>query len=213
MITAEHLEQLAPDSPEAWYYVDPINDTMQRFGIDMSLRRQAAFLAQLIHESNGFRSTVENLNYSASSLLKMWPKRFTPTLANEFGRTAEHPANQRMIANIAYENRLGNGPVSSGEGWIYRGRGPIQMTGKANYAACGAALNIDLLSDPDALTEPMFGTLAAGWFWDRGNSTGQSLNGLADLGNIDKISRVINGGDNGLVARRSLYEQALKVLA
>lgn len=213
MITLEHLEQLAPDSREAAYYVDPINETMTRFGIDLSERRQASFLAQLIHESNGFRSTVENLNYSAASLQKMWPKRFSQTLANEFGRTAEHPANPRMIANIAYADRLGNGPVYSGDGWMYRGRGPIQMTGKANYAACGLALNLDLLGDPDALCEPMFGCLAAGWFWNEGNSTGQSLNGYADLGNIDKISRVINGGDNGLATRRSLYEQALKVLA
>lgn len=213
MITLEHLEQLAPDSPDAAYYVDPINETMGRFGINLSERRQAAFLAQMVHESNGFRSTIENLNYSASSLLKMWPKHFTPTLANQFGRTADHSANQRMVANIAYENRLGNGPVSSGDGWLYRGRGPIQLTGRVNYAACGLALNIDLVGDPDSLAEPMFGCLAAGWFWNEGNSTGQSLNAYADLGNIDKISRIINGGDNGLAARRSLYEQALKVLA
>lgn len=213
MITLEHLQKLAPDSPEAPHYVEPLNEAMKRFGIDLSERRQASFIAQVIHESSGFRSTIENLNYSASALLAMWPKRFTPTLANEFGRTKDHAANQRMIANIAYADRLGNGPVYSGDGWIYRGRGPIQLTGKANYAACGLALNMDLLSDPDAVCEPMFGCLAAGWFWNEGNQTGKSLNGYADLGSIDRISRVINGGDNGLAARRSLYEQALKVLA
>lgn len=212
MIILDQLKQLAPGSTNLASFVDPLNETMERFGIDDSTEREAAFIGQLIHESGGFRTLSENLNYASTALLALWPKRFTLTLANEFGRTGDHPANQKMIANLAYCDRLGNGPVSSGDGWMFRGRGPIQITGKAHYQAAGKALGIDLASNPDLVLEPHTGCLVAGWFWDKGNSTGKSLNIHADAWNIDKISRVINGGDNGLAARRSLCEQALRII-
>jgi putative chitinase len=118
-----------------------------------------------------------------------------------------------MIAMIAYADKIGNGGVDSGDGWHFRGRGPIQLTGRANYLACGDAIGIDLVHQPERLLEPVIGAMAAGWYWTEGNPTGKSLNAFADLGEIDRISKAINGGVNGLEHRRSLYEQALRVLS
>lgn len=216
MIRAEHLIAFNVPAAVARDWVDPLVSAMARYQIT-TVPRQAAFLAQLLHESNGLRTMEENFNYSASALMATFNTktkiRFPKSLAEQFGRTPAHPANREMIAMIAYADRIGNGGVDSGDGWRFRGRGPIQLTGRDNYTRCGAALGIDLMGDPDALLRPVEGALAAGWFWDEGNSTGKSLNALADGGQIDRISRVVNGGDNGLEHRRSLYEQALRVLA
>lgn len=194
-------------------FVEPLNQTMARFSINTP-RRAAAFLAQLVHESGGFRSMVENLNYTPAALRATWPSRFTVELAQKYGRVSPlQPAQQEHIANIAYGGRMCNGPRDSGDGWRYRGRGPIQITGKDNYRACGRALGLDLVATPGLLLNPREGCLAAGWYWDQGNPRGRSLNPLADAEKIDDISRAINGGEHGLAARRSLYEQALELLS
>lgn len=199
---------------ERW--LQPLNHAMQRFDI-ATPARCAAFLAQIAHESAFLSRVTENLNYSPAGLLATFNTRstirFTDAAAQRYGRTAEHPADQRMIANIAYANRMGNGPVESGDGWRYRGRGPGQLTGKNNYAACGAALGIDLVASPDLLELPDIGAQAFGWYWHAGNPLGKSLNALADSGDIDAISRAVNGGSNGLAERTALYRQALQVLA
>ena len=203
-------------APLAASWALPLDVAMGTAGISTE-RRQAAFLAQVVHESLSLRRLVENLNYTPAGLQATFNTktniRFSDTLAAQFGRTAAHPANQPMIANIAYADRLGNGGVGSGDGWNYRGRGPIQLTGKYNYARCSSALGIDLVTGPDALLTPGCGALAAAWFWSEGNGTAKSLNALADAGQIDKISRVVNGGTNGLVERRTLYENILKGMA
>lgn len=193
-------------------FLGPLNTAMARFGIDTPVR-QAAFVGQLLHESGNLTRMVENLNYSAEGLLATFRRYFTPATANQYGRTTEHPANQQMIANIAYASRMGNGGPESGDGWRFRGRGPIQLTGRANYRACGKAIGIDLIAKPELLEQPEAGCLAAAWFWSAGNPTGRDLSLLADERNITAITKAVNGGENGLLHRKEVTMRALQVLA
>lgn len=212
MITALKLTKLGVPADKANEWEGPLISATAKYQIN-TVARVAAFLAQLIHESSGFRTLVENLNYTPDALINTYgKKRFSALLAQEFGRTANHPANQPMIAMIAYADRFGNGSMDSGDGWRFRGRGPLQLTFRDNYRRAGAALGLDLEKEPDRLLEPVIGALVSGWFWHAGNGRGTSLNALADVGKIDSISRTWNGGDNGLEHRRSIYEQALRVL-
>ena len=211
------LLKLAPKiGARADVFVDALNAAMEQFGIDTTAR-QAPFIAQAIHESLGLTRMTENLNYSPASLIATFnsrsAQRFSQGTALLYGRTEAHPANQQMIANTAYANRMGNGSVESGDGWRYRGRGPGQLTGKSNYEKCGAALGLDLVNCPDLVAQPDVGCLAFAWFWACGNRTGASLNILADSGRIDTISRAINGGDNGLLERKNLTDRTREVLA
>lgn len=211
------LLAMAPNlGTRADVFVEALNNAMARFGIDTPAR-QAAFLGQVVHESLGLTRMTENLNYSPGTLMACFNNskvtRFTQEAAALYGRTAYHPANQQMIANVAYANRMGNGAVESGDGWRYRGRGPGQLTGKDNYAACGAALGLDLVDCPDQVADPAVGCLAFAWFWDKGNRTGKSLNLLADVGKIDRLSLAVNGGNHGLAERIALTQRALEVLA
>ncbi|NML62286.1 glycoside hydrolase family 19 protein [Massilia sp. RP-1-19] len=215
-----NLAQLLALSPgigtRADMFVEPLNAAMKRFGIDTPAR-QAAFLAQALHESMGLTRMTENLNYSPAALMARFNNRhvtrFTPETAALYGRTAQHPANQQMIANTAYANRMGNGSIEAGDGWRYRGRGPVQLTGKDNYARCGTALGLDLARYPDMVAQPDVGCLAFAWFWSKGNPTGRTLSLLADAGDIGSVSRAVNGGSNGLSERIALTSRALQVLA
>jgi putative chitinase len=196
-------------------FLGPLNTAMERFNVTTPAR-QAAFVAQVLHESANFKSMEENLNYSPGGLMATFNtdriQRFSPSTAGEYGRIADRAANQAMIANIAYANRLGNGSIESGDGWRYRGRGPGQLTGKANYRACGAALGFDLIAQPDLVAQPTTGCLAFAWFWTVGNGTGGDLGLLADAGRIEAVSRAVNGGANGLAERIALTARAMAVL-
>lgn len=211
----DQLLAIAPVGARASVFIDHLNAAMARFSI-ITPACQAAFLAQVLHESSNLASMAENLNYSPASLITTFNTRktirFTQATAALYGRTESHPANQQMIANTAYANRMGNGSIESGDGWRYRGRGPGQLTGADNYRACGAALGLDLLAHPDLVAEPEVGCLAFAWFWAKGNPTGKSLSLLADDGRWDDISRAVNGGANGLAERRELTKRALEVL-
>lgn len=193
-------------------FLGPLNAAMAKFGIDTPVR-QAAFVGQLLHESGNLTRMVENLNYTPEGLLSTFKRHFTPLTARQYGRTDAHPADQRMIANIAYANRMGNGTPESGDGWRFRGRGPIQLTGRANYKACGAGIGLDLIAKPELLEQPDTGCLAAAWFWAKGNSTGRDLSLLADDRNVTAITRAVNGGENGLTHRKELTMRAMQVLA
>ncbi|GAB7214727.1 hypothetical protein OS42_13380 [Dickeya oryzae] len=122
--------------------------------------------------------------------------------ADERGLPVER---QRAIANLAYAGRLGN--KSPDDGWKFRGRGLIQLTGLDNYLACGRALGIDLITAPELLESPQYAALSACWFWSENR-----LNSLADIGDIVKITRRINAGMAGLAERQALYKQALRAL-
>lgn len=191
-------------------FLIPLEKAMRRFDI-VSVNCQANFLAQVIHESQNLNRLVENLNYSPEGLLATWPSHFTEETAQRWGRTKDHEASQVNIANIAYNGRMGN-RLDSTDGWRYRGRGPIMITGQANYLRCGAAIGFDLLSSPELLQEPDIGCLAAGWFWAMGNPTGKSLNAQAERMDVGAVTRAINGGNIGLVARSDLTQRAVSVL-
>ena len=180
--------------------------SMNSFGINTPLR-QAHFLAQVGHESAGFTKVEEGLNYSENALLAMFGKRINPAQAKAYGRNNDHPANQRMIANIIYANRNGNGGVGSGDGYRYRGRGLIQITGKANYAALSGQLSADVVANPDLLTENLQAAMSAAAWWKN-----HGLNELADLDDVTRITRVINGGTNGLDDRKSRLLKAKGIL-
>lgn len=154
-------------------------------------------LAQLAHESALFERLVESLNYTkAAQIRRTWPKRF----ANNSAAVAFVNRPDRL-ANYVYANRLGNGDAASGDGWKYRGRGLIQITGRGNYRDAGEALGLPLLEEPELLEEPVHAADAAGWFWKS-----HGLDRFAS--NINDCTRAINGGLNGLPDRIRLYERA-----
>ena len=199
-ITEQQLLQILPNAGrQAGVFVPALNVAMNKFAIVTRLRI-AAFIAQVGHESGQLTRLVENLNYSAEGLMKTWPSRFDLVRATAAARKPE------QIANIVYAGRMGN--TEPGDGWKYRGRGLIQITGRANYAACGEALGLDLLSKPELLELPQHAAMSAAWFWSM-----KDLNTLADKGDFVKITRRINGGLNGQADRQGLYDKALKVLA
>ena len=199
-ITVQQLLQILPNAGQvAGVFVPVLNTAMNRYQI-VGAKRIAAFIAQVGHESGQLTRLVENLNYSADALRKTWPSRFNAGLASTAARKPE------QIANIAYGNRMGN--TEQGDGWKYRGRGLIQITGRANYAECAEALGLDLMNHPELLEKPQHACMSAAWFW-----ASRGLNTLADAGKFDAITRRINGGQNGAADRQALYARALKVLA
>ncbi|WP_205894903.1 glycoside hydrolase family 19 protein [Metapseudomonas otitidis] len=170
--------------------------------------RQSAFLAQAAHESYGFTRLTENLNYSATGLAATWPGRFRGADGQPNALARALHRRPEAIANVVYANRMGNGPEASGDGWRYRGRGLLQITGRAQYQRCGAALGLPLVEQPDLLAQPEPAVLSAAWFWQV-----NGLNELADAGDFEAITRRINGGLNGLAERRALwvkFREALK---
>ncbi len=207
LITAAALER-ATRTPYrlAVKFVSAINVAAERYCID-SAPRLAAFLAQIAHESGRFARLVENLNYSASGLANTWPLRYADMTGGPNALALSLSGRPAAIANNAYANRMGNGDEASGDGWRYRGRGLIQITGRDNYYRCGEALDLDLINRPETLEAPLYAALSAGWFWDRND-----LNALADRGRLRAITRAINGGEHGLADRLSLYESALSEL-
>ena len=199
-ITSQQLLQILPNAGQvAGVFVPVLNTATGRYQI-VGAKRIAAFIAQVGHESGHLTRLVENLSYSADALRRNWPSRFSVELASAVARKPE------QIANIAYGNRLGN--TTLGDGWKYRGRGLIQITGKNNYRACGEALGLDLIAQPELLEKPRHACMSAAWFWAT-----NGLSRLADAGKFDAITQRINGGQHGAADRQALYDRALKVLA
>ena len=162
--------------------------------------RISAFLAQIAVESLELTVWEENLYYSAEALMRVWPDLFSPiAVAEQF---AYRP---RAIANRAYANRMGNGSEFSGDGYLYRGRGPIQITGKDNYTAAGTALGLDLVRHPELLAELTPGCNSACHFWVTHN-----CNALADSREFLQITEVINGGQTAEAQRLAYYGDALR---
>ncbi|MCL2892488.1 glycoside hydrolase family 19 protein [Brenneria tiliae] len=176
--------------------------TFDEFNIAASVE-QAQFIAQVGHESGGFSRIIESLNYTPAGLMATFGKRITQYQADMLGRTSAHPANQSAIANLVYANRLGN--KSAGDGWKFRGRGLIQITGLDNYRACGIGLNLDLIASPELLEQDDNAMRSAGWFW-KSKQLGQYG---AD---VERVTLVINGGRNGLDDRRERFDLARRVL-
>lgn len=199
----DQLVHILPRSMQrAVLFIGPLNDAMAEFQINTPAR-QASFLAQVGHESSHLCATVENFNYGAERLQVVFPKYF-PTR-----ETAEAYARQPMrIASRVYALRMGNGGEGTRDGWNYRGRGLIQITGKDAYTACGQALGCDLLANPQFLEAPPLAARSAAWWWKA-----HGCNELADAGDQVRVTRRVNGGTNGLAERLALFAVAQRVLA
>jgi putative chitinase len=182
-----------------------IPDTAAKFQINTPLRL-AHFLAQCGHESGGFRVTQENLNYSAKGLMGIFKKYFpSEAIANQYARQPQ------KIANKVYANRMANGSEASGDGYKFRGRGYIQLTGRDNYTQFGKAIGEDITSNPDVVSNK-YALLSAAWFWSK-----NGLNKLADTGASDtavtSITKRVNGGTIGLADRIKHFKEYYHLLA
>ena len=182
-------------------WVDALNETFERFGI-VTNNQKAMFVGQCSHECGNFRILEENLQYKAATLMKLWPKRFpTQEIANAYDR------NPKKIANMVYASRMGNRDESSGDGYRFRGRGCIQLTGHANYFHAGKALGVDFVTNPDLVATPKYAALSGGWFWATHN-----CNSPADSLDFVKVTKIINGGTIGLADREKHVREVLSVL-
>jgi putative chitinase len=204
-LTKEQLLKIngGKNEKEVDYYLDALNEILPKYEINTPLRI-AHFLAQVLHESAYLKFNVENLNYSAEGLLTTFKKYFdNRELAEKYARKPER------IANRVYANRMGNGNEASGDGWKYRGRGLIQLTGRSNYTACGNYIGVDIANIPDLILEsPMISVKAACWFWTVLNK----LNPLADKDDVVGITKKVNGGLNGIDDRKNILTRAKGVL-
>jgi putative chitinase len=180
-------------------WLDPLNETFEKYEINTP-KRQACFIGQCMHESGGFRLTKENLNYSAASLMKTWPSRFP-----DMDTAEKYEHNPTKIASKVYMGRMGN--TTPEEAGMYIGRGLIQLTGKDNYKAASDALGVDLLANPQLVEEPRYAALTAGWFFNK-----KQLNQLADVMDLDTMTKRINGGLIGLEDRKAKINKVLDVL-
>lgn len=173
---------------DVYKWITPLQDTFQKYDISTP-QRVAMFIAQIAHESGNFHWLEENLNYSIKGLQIVFPSYFpTIQLAEEYARQPE------KIADRVYANRNGNKDEASGDGWKFRGRGCIGLTFKDNYMNFSAHYFNDyrLVNDPSPVSQPELATMSAGWFWWI-----HDLNIQADKGNIERCTKIINGGLNG----------------
>jgi putative chitinase len=205
MITAEQFHKLFPRNPDPELWANAMAEVFPTYEINTP-QRVSAFLAQCGHESGGWTTFQENLNYSAQGLCGTF-KRYFPSIevATPYARQPE------KIANRVYANRMGNGDEASGDGWKYRGRGPIQLTGKANYTAFAKAMFDDwqnVVDNPDWVTEDKdFALMSAIWFWNSHN-----LNHYADIADLKQMTKIINGGYLGLDDRIAHYNECINLL-
>jgi putative chitinase len=180
-------------------WLEPLTAAFTRFEINTP-ERQAAFIGQCAHESANFKTLQENLNYSAKGLNATWPSRFpSEAEAQPYHRQPE------KIANKVYSGRMGN--LEDGDGWKYRGRGLIQLTGKDNYRLASDALGVDFIADPDLVLTKEYAALTAAWYWNK-----RGLNKEADAKDFTGMTKKINGGVIGLADRVAHINTALGVL-
>lgn len=198
-----NLEKLKGHIPDE--VIAQIPGVQEKFAINTPLRL-AHFLAQTGHESGGFKFKSENLNYSAEILRKVFPKYFPDiVIAKQYERKPE------AIASRVYGGRMGNGPEATKEGFKFKGRGYVQLTGKDNYKAFDATVDDDILANPD-LVATKYPLLSAAWFWNS-----RKLNAIADQGATDevvtKITKLVNGGTIGLADRIKHFKEYNNLLA
>jgi predicted chitinase len=198
-IAREVLTQLGVRSDRADRHIGPLNQALPLGAIDTPLRI-CHFLAQVLHESGKMRWVEENLNYSTEALLRVFPTYFTAAQARSYARNPER------IGSRVYANRMGNGSEASGEGYRFRGRGLIQLTGKSNYRQFSQWIDQDVVARPELVTDP-FAAHSAVFFWDA-----NSINALADLDDVTAVTRRVNGGVNGLSERMLLLDAAKRLL-
>lgn len=196
------------DQATADKWADSLQATCDRFEINTP-ERIAGFVAQCAHESGMFKSVSEGLNYKVEALKALFGRhRISEEDCNKYGRIdGKQPADQAGIANAIYGGDFGKknlGNTEYGDGYAYRGRGLIQLTGKANYKKAGDSLGVDLVANPDLVATPEYAALTAGWFWSANN-----LNALADAKDLLGMTKKINGGTIGIEHRTELYNKLI----
>lgn len=203
MINAENLAAaVGLQFPVALAWLPQIESTFDRFSI-LDIKEQAMFLAQCAHESSGFKHLDENLNYSPAALMATFHLHF-----RDLAEAEQYARRPEKIANRVYANRMGNGDEASGDGWRYRGRGLIQITGRWSYRAFGNSIHMDMDSNPERLVIPRYAAMSAGYFWSANGCAGP-----ARRGDVPVVTRIINGGSNGLADRMQRYNKALEALS
>lgn len=199
------IAALYPEAPMAHLdaFAEQADACLGRSGIDRNPVRLNFFLAQIGHESAGLTALEENLDYSAVRLTQVWPKRFpTVALARPFAR------NPARLADRVYAGRMGNGDEGSGDGWQFRGRGYIQLTGRDAYRAVGELTGLDLEGEPDLAAAAETALAVAGGFW-----AWKGLNAVCDTGDFARLTRRVNGGTHGMADRLAWLERVRGVLA
>lgn len=205
-LTEQKFNKLYPKALPGIY--QEIIQNVQKAGIQTD-NQLAMFIAQCAHESAGFQKFQENLNYSSDGLRKTFSKYFPGTTSQKYGYIKNkagaivQKADQAGIANIVYANRMGNGPASTGDGWKYRGRGVVQLTGKDNYTRFQKWLNDpEILSNPDKiLSSAKLIVLTGVFFWD--------VNKLQGISDFVLLTKRVNGGTIGLEDRTREYKELL----
>jgi len=201
MLTRAFFEDLYPRGPTA--HLDALAaqaDTLfARFEIT-SGNRQNFLLAQIGHESGGLTVTEENMRYRAERIVEVWPSRFADVEAAQ-----PFANNSSKLGNFVYADRMGNGPPASGDGFRFRGRGYIQITGRDNYAEVGARTGLDLVASPDLAFNAAHALHVACAFW-----AWRGLSALCDTGDFVRVTRRINGGTIGMADRRAWLDKVLK---
>jgi len=200
----EHTRAILKGNKEADEWHQALVDVLPKYNLN-TIDRVAAFMAECSHESGNFTVLEENLNYSWQQLRKVFPRYFpTDALAQQYHRQPEKIAN-RVYDDANRQSKLGN--TQPGDGWKYRGRGVIQLTGKNNYTAFAASIGQTLDQTVEYLKTKDGALESACWFWNN-----RKINPVADTKNIDAVSKLVNGGDIGLVERRDLYNKSVKIL-
>jgi putative chitinase len=203
MLNADQIKKM--HIGEEW--VDALNETFERFQIDTPMR-QASFIGQCSHESANFKVLEENLNYRAATLLKLFPRTAKRTWGFTPEEAAAYERQPKKIANRIYGNRMNNRDEASGDGFRFRGRGILQLTGSANYHHAGKALGVDFIMEPDLVATPKYAAMTAGWFWNT-----HKINQFADVQDWVTMTKRINGGTIGLDDRIKHIMQALQILS
>lgn len=198
--TLEQLKEMLPKCKQHEALYDALLEVCPHYDINTE-DRLAAFIAQCGHESADFNILKENLNYSGDALCRVWPKHFNADNKDEYHRNPE------KIANRAYRNRMGNGDEESGDGWRYRGRGAIQLTGHDNYSKFAADAEMSIEDAVEYLETLQGAVESAAWFWKK-----NGLNQMADERDNTKMTKRINGGTHGIEDRKERFIRALEVL-
>lgn len=192
-VPADLLRVAMPRCPAFEEWADALGDALAWARI-RDRREVAMFLAQVGHESSDLTQLEENLNYSAQRLTEVWPRRY-PTVA----AAAPYARNPEALANHTYGGRMGN--TMPGDGWRFRGRGPIQLTGRENYARCKAATGLPLLTHPERVSAcARYGAMAAAWYW---------LDRVTPGASIERVTEQVNGDLHGLADRKRRLERIL----
>lgn len=201
MITVEQFQKIFPSNKYPQEWTDALNKILPDYEITTE-RRIAAFLAQTGHESADYTRLKENLKYSAKRMTEVWPSRF-PTIAS----AKPYEYNEEKLANKVYANRMGNGPESSGDGFRFRGRGILQVTGKNNYQTFADYIGASISDIPEYLESFEGAVHSACWFWEM-----RGLNKYSDSGDLKTQTIKINGGTTGLSDRINRFNKILRIL-